>query len=85
MGLFTDILNIFNWGSGPGDDRWHPPMTTDISKLGEYGSEEAAFGDKDGDHPRPHPTVIIGGADDPDSLYCFDVEINDAHNIKIRE
>lgn len=45
------ITNPFNWGTSSSDNRWHPPMTTDITKLGDYGTPEEPFGEKDGDHP----------------------------------
>ena len=36
-------------------DRWHPPMTTDISKLEDFGTPDLPMGDYEGDHPpAPH-------------------------------
>ena len=32
-------------------DRWHPPMTTDISKLKEFGDKDYPMGDYPGDYP----------------------------------
>ena len=41
--------------------RWHPPMSTDVSKLEDFGDEESAFGDEEGDYPpAPTSTNIIG-------------------------
>lgn len=44
---------IFNFAFVPGGGRWHTPMTTDISKLSDFGDAQSEFGDEDGDHPLP--------------------------------
>lgn len=53
MSLLGTVLNLFNFGSGSDDNRWHPPMSSDVTKLGDFGTKESEMGDQDGDHPLP--------------------------------
>jgi hypothetical protein len=34
-------------------DRWHPPMTTDVKKLEDFGTPDLPMGDYPGDYPPP--------------------------------
>ena len=31
--------------------RWHPPMSTEMDKLDDFGTPQSNMGDEDGDHP----------------------------------
>lgn len=84
MSLFGIALNLFNWGSGADDNRWHPPMNDDVSKLADFGTKESEFGDQDGDHPRSFRESALGD-EETGFIDTYKSTYNEVVNIVIKK
>ena len=87
MGVLGSAANIagaiFNFAFVPGGGRWHTPMTTEIDKLGDFGTKESEFGDEDGDHPLP----AVGSTLSDESFGTidgYDLTITEITNLTIK-
>lgn len=83
MSLFAIALNPFNWGSSADDNRWHPPMVADVSKLADFGTKESEFGDQDGDHPRLDRESTLGD-EETGFIDTYKFIYNDVEDIVIK-
>lgn len=87
MGLLGSAANIagaiFNFAFVPGGGRWHTPMTTDITKLGEFGTKESEFGDEDGDHPLPAVSSRLSD-ETFGTIDGYDLTITEIKDLEIR-
>lgn len=74
---------IFNFAFVPGGGRWHPPMVTDVTKLGDFGTKESEFGDEDGDHPLPAIETKLAH-ETFGTIETYPITYNEVENVNIR-